>query len=96
MMARIRFIAKILISMLVPASFAIALSRVWSALHPDVGITHNESRADIAVGVLIFGLLLLSVVLPILLAIREIQNKYVRQPPSISGVIESSTNTLWK
>lgn len=76
MMAWITFTAKILLAMLSPALLAFALVKGWSALYPDAGMyPQGDAWSEQTFGMLILGLLLLSVILPVLLTVRDIQNQ---------------------
>jgi len=108
-MTRVRFIFKLLIAMLGPALVAFALLTVSSRFypHPPSGCSENGdcyqifdnglSLSEQVFGVVIFGLLLLSFVLPILLTIRDIQKeKSAGGSPSLLTTVKLPTDKLWK
>ena len=98
MMAWVRFTAKMLFAMLAPALLAFALSNVWTALFPPAPIfPQGDTWSDKVFGLLILGLLVLSIILPALLAIREIQkNKSCEEGPLFIGSEPGLMDELWK
>ena len=96
-MTRVRFILKLLIAMLGPAAVAFALLLVWIRVFQKPVYPDYPTFSDQFFGLLFYGLLFLSILLPILLVIREIQNKRsIEGPPSPLAAINTPTDTLWK
>ena len=108
-MTWVSFFFKLLVAMLGPALLAFTLSTVWSVLYPypptvcdEKGkchtlISNGLSLSEESFGFLIIGLLLLSIVLPILLAIREIQKESsIEELQPLAATITAPTDKLWK
>ena len=108
-MTWVRFFFKLLVALLGPALLAFALSTVWSVLYPYPTTVCDEngkcytlfssglSLAEQCFGVLIFGLLLLSIVLPVLLTIREIQKESsIEELHPLATTVTAPTDKLWK
>ena len=98
-MTWVRFFFKLLIAMLGPAALALAALMLEPVLFPKSRFTptHVQTVSEDVFGVLVFGLLLLSIALPLLLIIREIQNHSSSgESPLQLTTLKTSTDKLWK
>jgi len=94
-----RFISKILLAILGPTMLAAAVWVIWSRFDRQETVIYPYEPTSIgqALGFLILGLLLLSILLPILLTIREIQkDRSEDAPTSLLGSETSKIETLWR
>ena len=98
-----KFILKILAAMLGPTLLALVLTRLWSRFYQSPcrkdpicsGIYPYEPNfTEQVFTVFILGLFLLSIVLPILLTIRDIQR--IRSLNESTSVINLENETLWR
>ncbi|PYT01571.1 MAG: hypothetical protein DMF63_01625 [Acidobacteria bacterium] len=98
-MTSARFFFKLLIAMLAPAALAFVLVRVRSQFFaaPNPYSEGDFFSAESYFEILIFGILLLSFVLPILLTIREIQSdRSSEESPLRLTTFKTSADKLWK